>query len=173
MSKESGKKFILDLKNTIDNVAIYSPTGKYGKDELDVEKTKEEKMEKLLFVTPSDPDEILEYVFFCQSLSAEKSSRTLNHLQTMIDRAKIEFSSDETINAAVSIVNKMRRKRQLNYTWRICVTLIGIGVYIWGFTTEWHWFWKIIWGVLLIYPVIIAAVPLMTAAVSDKDNLFD
>ncbi len=172
-NRELGKRFIANLKATIDAVEVYAPTGKYGKKELDKRATREEKMEKLLLASPDTPYEVLEYVFFCKSLGAIKSKSTLRHLSAVMERAKMEYHNDPIVKQASSIVNGMKRKRTLDLSWRILCLIIGIAVYVWGFTTEWKLGWKIAWGVVFGgAPLGLGMFPLLL--ISDRtDNLFD
>lgn len=169
--RESGKRFIANLKATIDAVEVYAPTGKYGKKELDKSATREEKMEKLLLATPDTPYEVLEYVLFCKSLGAVKSKSTLRHLSTLVERAKMEHHNDPTIKQASTIVRSLKIKRTFLILYSVALLVIGFAIYIWGLNTEWKLAGRIAWGFfgLLIPALCINFMPML----SYQDNLFD
>ena len=173
--RESGKRFIANLKATIDAVEVYALTGKYGKKELDKRATREEKMEKLLLASPDTPYEILEYVFFCKSLGAIKSKSTLRHLSAVMERAKMEYHNDPIVKQASSIVSGMKMKRTFQILWRVVLLIVGIAIYAWGFTTEWKVGGKIAWGFFgLAFPTFCGMPGMFMLMESDlKDNLFD
>ena len=102
--------FITNLKNDIEKTAIYRPTGKYGRNELDSWETRNKKNEKLLNAQPSTAEEINDYLLYVYSLNCVDYVCVYRKLETLLEYSKYP---ENQISPALKIYNKVKDRLKL------------------------------------------------------------
>lgn len=100
LDAEEGKKFIEKLKNEIKDTKIFSPTGKYGKMELDSWETEKAKADLLLYALPTTPSEIYEYIQFINTFKFTKHRIWRKHVSMLVKKGHKQYPSNELIMKA-------------------------------------------------------------------------
>lgn len=96
-------------------------------------------------------------------------------MSAVMERAKMEYHNDPIVKQASSIVSGMKMKRTFQVLWRVVLLIVGIAIYVWGFTTEWKIGGKIAWGFFgLAFPTFCGMPGMFMLMQSDlENNLFD
>lgn len=167
--EKSGKTFVQSLKNEIKKVAIYAPTGKYGKQELDCVATAQKKGEIFLLTEPQTPSEIYEYVVYASSFDFIKYKKARAKLKVLLTESKKKYPSHVLIKQADEIIASYFRKYYWYTFLRIALPLISIAIYLGFFWLNVHWGWKILWGTLGICIPIMGSIPINMNEKYEKD----
>lgn len=142
--------FIQNLQKKIDETAIYTPTGKYGKNELDEWETSEAKLKVLLSSNPKTIENIVAYVQYIESLGVLKNQKIYKKVCAMLKSVEIN-DSDGKLAIAHEIVQEyekeMKVKKLKGY---IKLSIIAIPLVIWyfSFVMFWGFGWQLVWFVI-------------------------
>lgn len=151
---KSGKAFVQALKNEIKGIAIYAPTGKYGKLELDGDETGRKKAEIVLLADPQSPSEIYEYLMYAVSLDFIKYKDARVKIKALLNESLRKFPANIQIEQARKDIEQSFRKYYASRILCVLIPVLSIAIYFGFFWLNIHWGWKILWGLLALYLVI-------------------
>jgi hypothetical protein len=136
------KAYITAFRETIKTTAVYSPTGKYGKNVLDTQKTKQKKDELISMEKPSTPERLNEFLLFLLEI---KNTKKISSLLNTTDKCTLESL---VLNKTISKCKKAIRREKLKYVFAIvlaCLCSIGcIVVHVFLWRSDMHLIWKIL-----------------------------
>ena len=166
---QRGKAFIQSLKNEIKNVAIHAPTGKYGKQELDRFATARKKAELFLLADPQSPPEIYEYLTYASSLDFIKYKDARTKIKALLQEALRRHPSNIQVERVRKDIKRRFGKYYMSRVLCILIPILSVAIYLGFFWLNIHWGWKILWGVLALYPFFYLAI-LPASDLIDKYN---
>lgn len=149
--------FIKNLSEKINKTIVYSPTGKYGKNELDKSETAKRKMEIFLLAMPSKTEEIKDYVLFAKMVGAFSNGKVRK-------KVKILLNSNDPLNEDIKMAKEVfsaEVKKTFVKFFTFCILPILVVIYLlcaW-YTSNIQW-WDTIWQVLcyvFVFPYIVMA----------------
>ena len=130
------KAYIDAFRETIKTTEVYSPTGKYGKKELDKHKTKEKKDELITVENPSTPERLNEFLLFLLEI---KNTKKISSLLNNTDKHILEsLVLKETIGKCKKMIR--RKNTRIVLVWM--VGILGIALMVYTGKSDLHWFWK-------------------------------
>ena len=133
--------FVNNLRSSIDNTCIFSPTGKYGRNVIDHCDTRKEKLEKLLSAEPQNIDDLTAYVFYVDSLDGLKYEKIYKKIQSLLEQAKLMGVPRRELSTARKVFGRVKRKKNLMRTLRVVIWLIAIiGVVVLNIISLWYLF---------------------------------
>lgn len=144
--------FIQNLQKKIDETAIYTPTGKYGKNEFDEWETSKAKLKLLLSSNPNTVENIVAYVQYIESLDALKNQKIYKKVCAMLKHAEIN-DSDGRLAVAYEILQEyekgLKAKQRKGY---IKLSIIALPLLIWyfSFVLFWDFAWQLVWFVIAL-----------------------
>lgn len=133
--EKKAKEWAKALVNRVESTPpIYSPTGKYGKMELDSWKTKEAKEEKLKNVQPTNPYEYNEYLIL---LKKYKLDSLYNQV---MDQALDKYKDHPALKKYSSDIHKNKVRKLILFL--ILLLIIAAVIFMWAHLS-WNWFGKL------------------------------
>ena len=139
------KAYIAAFRETIKTTAVYSPTGKYGKNVLDKQKTQEKKDELISMEKPSTPERLNEFLLF---LLETKNIKKISSLLNNTDKYTLESSVlKETIGKCKKTIRRKKTKKVFAI---VMACLLGIGI-IAAAVFLWRSDLRLIWKILLSF----------------------
>ena len=169
-TERDGQIFIQNLKKEIANVAIYTPTGKYGKNEFSGSKTAAKKADLFLSASPQSPSEIYEYVAYASSLGFNKNKKARQKIKSLLNEANKKYPYDSQIKYAQKIAHKDFLKYYLHRIYRVALPIVFLIIYIGFFWLDIHWGWKVLWGILAFSPFVILIMNTIDKAKESSKN---
>ena len=139
---EDAKAYIAKFREKIATTEVYSPPGKYGKNEIDSWKTKEKRERLIMMEKPSTPERLNEFLLFLLEI---KNTKKISSLLNSTDKNTLESSA---LKETMSKCKKTIRLEKLKYVFSIvlaCLCLIGgIAAYVFLWRSDMHLIWKIL-----------------------------
>lgn len=148
--------FIKNLSEKINKTIVYSPTGKYGKKELDSVETARAKMDLFFSAMPSKPEEIRDYVLFAKTVGAFKISKVRKKVEILLN---VNDLSDSYIKQANEVFRAEKKKVLIKSIALLLPILIVAGL-LWAWYDSYIQDWDTIWQVLcyiFIFPMPVSA----------------
>lgn len=161
--------YIQNLQKRINETAIYAPTGKYGKNELDEWATDDAKLKLLLSANPNTIENIVAYVQYIESLDAFKNQKIYKKVCTLLKHADEKDSEGKLVVAHEILQEYERRlesKRKKGY---IKLSIVAAPFILWyfSFVLWWDLGWQIVWLVIFL---IILRITYGSISEFDKDK---
>lgn len=165
------KAYIAEFREKLETTEVYSPTGKYGKNELDQRKTRDKKEELVLMEKPSTPERLNEFLLFLMEIN---NTNKISSLLNSADKNTLESPVlKETICKCKEMIGKRkkairrRKARRVFSVVRACLYLIAcIVAYVFMWRSDMHLIWKILINIFSA-PIVIAFAALLVRRIDE------